>query len=61
MLSDNHFKIHHVNGDTEKERLKRPAELRGVLEDHFHLALPEVPELARILKTMTASEVPVEC
>ena len=44
-LLNNQLAIHHLNGPTEKRLLANVAEIRGVLEDEFHLTLPDAPEL----------------
>lgn len=40
-LRNNQFTIHHLHGQTERRSLKTVTELRTVLEDIFHLILPE--------------------
>lgn len=40
-LRNNQFTIHHLHSQTERRSLKTVTELRTVLEDIFHLTLPE--------------------
>lgn len=40
-LRNNQFTIHHLHGQTKRRSLKTVTELRTVLEDVFHLTLPE--------------------
>ena len=40
-LRNNQFTIHHLHGQTKRRSLKTVTELRTVLEDIFHLTLPE--------------------
>ena len=56
VLSDNTFKIHHLEGETEEQILKTPDELRLVLENKFKLTLPETKNLKPMLNQKTAEQ-----
>jgi N-hydroxyarylamine O-acetyltransferase len=50
----NHELAVHDRGGTERRTLRRPAELRGVLEGEIGLRLPDVPELEDVLAKVLA-------
>jgi N-hydroxyarylamine O-acetyltransferase len=56
VLSDNTFKIHHLDDATEERILKTPNELRAVLEQKFKIELPDVKQLSSALEQTTVAK-----
>nr|AMP54486.1 N-acetyltransferase [uncultured bacterium] len=51
-LHDNELSIHAIGEESKKRVLKSPAEIRQVLEELFHIRLPELPGLNEKLKEL---------
>jgi N-hydroxyarylamine O-acetyltransferase len=51
-LRNNQFAIHYLDGDTERRMLTTVAELRAILQDAFHIALPATPDLDLALQRL---------
>lgn len=49
VLSNNLFKIHHLHGQTDRQRLSSVEALKNVLTDRFNINLPKTDNLDRVL------------
>lgn len=56
VLSDNVFKIHRPDGETQKQELATLSELQIILEQKFNLALPDINTLKSTLKQKVTLE-----
>ncbi len=54
-LLDNRLTVHHAGGRTERRTLSSAAALRDILRDDFGIALPDEPELDRVLARIASS------
>lgn len=52
-LLDNELTVHHLDGKSERRVLGSAAELRSVLQEEFHLTLPDAVELDAALRRLT--------
>lgn len=53
-LRNNDFAVHRTDGATERRLLTSAQELSAVLEDLFHVALPDTPDLRAALERLAA-------
>ena len=56
-LRNNEFKVHALNGETERRLIGNAAELRKILEEDFRVRLPRAPEVGALLERLTARAV----
>jgi N-hydroxyarylamine O-acetyltransferase len=53
-LRNNEFKVHALNGTTERRIIMNPAELRKTLEEPFRVKVPNAPEVDALLERLAA-------
>lgn len=57
-LRNDEFAVYHLDGRTERRSLRDAGEIHHVLQEHFHVRLPDAPEVHAALARVAASRPP---